>query len=149
MIKRQTLLRTSLASGLLLLATMGCSQMQTSQSLVVYRATLNGAQEVPPAATQGSGSAQVVFDSRTSTLSWTINHSGMTGPATAAHFHGPANPGQNAGVLVPIANINAQPVKGQVVITAQQAGDLAAGRWYINIHSARYPGGEIRGQVVR
>ena len=91
----------------------------------------------------------MVFDSRTSTLSWTINHRGMTGPATAAHFHGPANPGQNAGVLVPIANINAQPVKGQVVITAQQAGDLAAGRWYINIHSARYPGGEIRGQVVR
>ncbi len=149
MIKRQTLLRTSLAAGLLLLATVGCSQMQTSQSLVVYRATLNGAQEVPPAVTQGSGSAEVVFDSRSSTLSWTITHSGMTGPATVAHFHGPANPGQNAGVLIPIATPNAQPVKGQVVITAQQAGDLAAGRWYINIHSARYPGGEIRGQVVR
>lgn len=115
----------------------------------VYRVTLGGNQEVPPNNTTASGQAELRFDSASSTLSWRINYSGLTGPATGAHIHGPASAGQNAGVVVPFPNPGVQPIQGQVVISAQQAADLAAGRWYVNIHSARYPGGEIRGQIVR
>lgn len=72
---------------------------------------------------------------------------GLSGPATAAHFHGPASAGANAGVVVPFANA-ASPIEGQATITAAQAADLMAGRWYANIHTAANPGGEIRGQML-
>ena len=70
-----------------------------------------------------------------------------TGPATGAHFHGPAMPGANAAVVVPFTGPIASPITGTATLTDAQIADLSAGRWYINIHTAANPGGEIRGQV--
>ncbi|MDB5861922.1 MAG: domain containing protein, partial [Ramlibacter sp.] len=75
------------------------------------------------------------------------SYSGLTAPATAGHFHGPAGPGQNAGVVLPFANPSS-PIRGEATLTAAQAADLLGGRWYANIHTTRYPGGEIRAQVT-
>ena len=116
---------------------------------VKMKADITGAQEVPPTTTQGKGSADVSFDPATKKLSWTINYSGLSGPATAAHFHGPAEAGKNAGVAVPIPNQASSPVKGEATLNDNQAADLQAGRYYINIHTAANPGGEIRGQVTK
>ena len=116
---------------------------------VKMKADLTGAQEVPPVTTQGKGSADVSFDPASKKLSWTINYSGLSGPATAAHFHGPAEAGKNAGVAVPIPNQASSPVKGEATLNDNQAADLQAGRYYINIHTAANPGGEIRGQVTK
>jgi CHRD domain len=113
------------------------------------KADLTGAQEVPPVTTQGKGSAEVTFDPASKQLSWTVNYSGLSGPATAAHFHGPAEPGKNAGVAVPIPNQAKSPVTGLATLTDAQAADLQAGRYYVNIHTAANPGGEIRGQVTK
>lgn len=112
-------------------------------------ATLDGTQEVPSNAGTGSGSAVMVFDDVANLLDWNITFSGLSGDATAAHFHGPAPAGVNAGVQVNIGSISGltSPMIGSTTLSAQQATDLLAGLWYINIHTAMYPGGEIRGQV--
>lgn len=116
---------------------------------VMMKATLNGASEVPPNTSSGKGNAEVTFDTASKQLSWKMTYSGLTGPATMAHFHGPAEPGKNAGVAVPIANAASSPVEGSATLTDQQAADLMAGKYYINIHTGANPGGEIRGQVVK
>ncbi len=116
---------------------------------VKMKANLTGAQQVPPIQSAGKGSADVTFDTASKRLSWTVIYSGLSGPATAAHFHGPAEPGQSAGVAVPIPNQATSPVTGSATLTDAQAADLLAGKYYVNIHTAANPGGEIRGQVTK
>ena len=113
------------------------------------KVTLSGASEVPPVTTAGKGTADVDFDPATKKLSWKLTHSGLSGPATAAHFHGPGEPGKNAGVAVAIPNAASSPVEGNATLTDAQAADLASGKYYINIHTAANPAGEIRGQVTK
>ena len=95
----------------------------------------------------GTGIGIVNYDTGTSLLDWNISWGGLLGTASNAHFHGPALPGFNAGVQVPLG-VSSNPLVGNAVITAAQATDLQAGLWYVNIHSTQYGGGEIRGQVV-
>jgi len=113
------------------------------------KATLDGKQEVPPTTTAGVGTADIDYDPATKKLSWTVTYSGLTGPATAAHFHGPGEPGKNSGVAVPISNIATSPASGSATLTDAQAADLTSGKYYVNIHTAANPGGEIRGQVTK
>jgi hypothetical protein len=112
-----------------------------------FQAKLAGASEVPPKTVQGTGTATAWLDQGTKTLSWEITYSGLTGEVTAAHFHGPAEAGANAGVAVPIP-VSASPIKGSAVLTDTQIAELTAGNWYVNIHTAVNGGGEIRGQVI-
>lgn len=135
-----------LCSGIAMVALLTAS---TAFAQVKMKADLTGAQEVPPVTTQAKGNAEVAFDPASKKLSWTVNYSGLSGPATAAHFHGPAESGKNAGVAVPIPNQTTSPVKGEATLTDAQAADLQAGRYYVNIHTAANPGGEIRGQVTK
>lgn len=113
------------------------------------KATLSGKSEVPANASAGTGTADIDYDAATKKLSWKLTYSGLSGPATAAHFHGPAEPGKNAGVAVAIPNATASPAEGSVTLTDAQAADLTAGKYYINVHTAANPGGEIRGQVTK
>jgi hypothetical protein len=115
---------------------------------VSYKADLNGSQEVPPVAGGGTGGAELTYDTAGKKLSWKVTFSGLTGPATAAHFHGPAEVGKNAGVAVPIPG-TASPLEGSATLTDAQAADLTAGNWYVNIHTAANKSGEIRGQVAK
>jgi hypothetical protein len=113
------------------------------------KATLDGKSQVPPNTSAASGSADIDYDPASKKLSWKLSYSGLSGPATAAHFHGPAEAGKNAGVAVAIPNAASSPVEGSATLTDAQAADLVAGRYYINIHTAANPGGEIRGQVTK
>ncbi|MBR0780661.1 CHRD domain-containing protein [Bradyrhizobium iriomotense] len=113
------------------------------------KATLDGKSEVPANTSSATGTAELDYDAASKKLSWTVSYSGLSGPATAAHFHGPAEAGKNAGVAVPIANAASSPVKGEATLTDAQAADLLGGKLYINIHTAANPGGEIRGQVTK
>ena len=119
----------------------------TMSDATAMSARLSGASEVPPTATSASGSVAASLDKKSSELSWTVTYSGLSGPATAAHFHGPAMAGANAGVVVPLTGDMASPMKGKSILTAAQAADLLAGKWYMNVHTTANPGGEIRGQV--
>jgi hypothetical protein len=114
-----------------------------------FKATLDGKSETPPNTSAGTGTADIDWDAATKKLSWKLTYSGLSGPATAAHFHGPAEPGKNAGVAVAIPNATSSPVEGSATLTDAQAADLAAGKYYVNVHTAANPGGEIRGQVTK
>lgn len=112
-------------------------------------ASLDGAQEVPSVVTAGTGTGTMTYDDVSNLLNWTITFSGLTGTATAAHFHGPAAAGTNAGVQIgiPGASGTSGTLTGSATLTATQETDMLAGLWYINIHSTYKTGGEIRGQV--
>jgi hypothetical protein len=112
-----------------------------------YMAMLTAADEVPPTDSAGTGTANLTWNSDTKTLSWSIEFSGLTGAASAAHIHGPADPGANAGPQVPITDLES-PSEGTATLSDEQAADLAAGKWYVNFHTEKFPDGEIRGQVV-
>ena len=113
------------------------------------KATLDGKSQVPPNTSAASGSADIDYDPASKKLSWKLSYSGLSGPATAAHFHGPAEAGKNAGVAVAIPNATSSPVEGSATLTDAQAADLVAGKYYVNIHTAANPGGEIRSQVTK
>ncbi|MDE5453079.1 CHRD domain-containing protein [Bradyrhizobium sp. CSA112] len=113
------------------------------------KATLDGKAQVPPNTSAGKGTADIDYDPASKKLSWKLSYSGLSGPATAAHFHGPAEAGKNAGVAVAIPNAASSPVEGSATLTDAQAADLVAGKYYVNIHTAANPGGEIRGQVTK
>lgn len=134
-----------------LLAGIAIATMLASPALaemVKFSATLDAAQSVPPTSSGATGTAEVTFDTESKTLEWTLEYSGLSGDAAAAHFHGPAAAGENAGVAVPIPD-PASGAKGSATLTDAQAADLMAGRYYVNIHTAANPDGEIRGQVEK
>jgi hypothetical protein len=103
----------------------------------------------PGIASSGKGMATASLDTKTKTLTWTVDYSGLSGPATAAHIHGPADPGANAGIVVPFTGNLASPIKGSATLTDAQIAQLEAGKWYVNIHTEANKPGEIRGQLVR
>lgn len=141
-----TLMRATLIAGVASVALAGCGMMSKS-NVASFSGTMNAASEVPPNMTRGSGLAEAWLNRDTNVLKYKITYSGLSGPATAGHFHGPAAAGANAGVVLPFARTES-PIEGQATLTPAQAADLLAGKWYANIHTAANPAGEIRGQML-
>jgi hypothetical protein len=136
------------AAGAALLASGAPSYAATT----TFKADLKGSSEVPPNTTGGTGSVTATYDPATKELTWNGTFSGLTGPAMAAHFHGPAEAGKNAGVQIWISEKGkplTSPFKGSAKLTDAQASDLMNGQWYVNIHTKANAGGEIRGQLVK
>ncbi|MCH8269588.1 MAG: CHRD domain-containing protein [Planctomycetes bacterium] len=107
---------------------------------------IDGLQPVPPTNSPGLGTGIVTLQPN-GMLDFNIVFSGLLAPEVAAHFHGPAPIGINAGVLFGLPP--GSPKIGSVgPLSATQQADLLAGLWYVNIHSSQFPGGEIRGQVI-
>src|SRR5882757_10071200 len=90
------------------------------------KATLDGKSEVPANTSAGKGTADIDYDAATKKLSWKLTYSGLSGPAIAAHFHGPAEPGKNAGVALAIPNAALSPAEGSANLTDAQAAELQA-----------------------
>lgn len=124
---------------------------------------LTGAQETPAVTTSGLGSMNVFYSKETRILSWSVTWTGLTGPVAAMHIHRPAPVGFAAGVVQNIItasgglatpNATLYPATGKFSGTLLADGvvvkeeDLLNGLYYMNIHTAAFPGGEIRGQIV-
>lgn len=116
------------------------------------RGNANGAQEAPNrVTTTATGTLSGTYNKDNNTLTYTVNWTGLTGGnPTAAHFHGAADPGVAAPVLITFTNFPATAsgtYSNSAVLNDAQETDLMNGLWYYNIHNSTYPAGEIRGQV--
>jgi hypothetical protein len=117
---------------------------------IQLKADLKASAEVPPKDSAGMGTLTGTLNTETNEFTYHIEFSGLTGPAVAAHFHGPAAEGANAKPQLPIKGSPVtSPVEGKATLTAEQAKDLLDGKWYFNLHTAANPGGEIRGQIMK
>jgi hypothetical protein len=146
----------SLVSGLALVIGAGCPQVpgdgnggNGNGEVVEYTADLDGAQEVPPVVTNGTGSA--TLERTGNVLTFDVMASGLTGPLTLAHFHN-APAGQDGGVIFNLTDMieedNGQiSIVGEWTLTNAELAQLDGGTLYINLHTAQFPDGEIRGQV--
>jgi len=143
---RMPVLRSAVAAlvgaGALALATPSMAAMMT------FKANLTAASEVPPNASKGTGEVTVTYDEATKKMNWKGAYKDLSGPATAAHFHGPAPTGKNAGVMIPITP-DTSPLEGSATLTDAQAKALMDGDMYVNVHTAANKGGEIRGQLKK
>ena len=142
-------LSTRLAPTALAFALLLATASPALAEMLTYKADLKGASEVPPNDSKGTGTVVAKYDSATKKLTWTVSYKDLTGPASAAHFHGPAAPGVNAGPQITLEGSLASPIKGESTLSDAQAADLAKGNWYLNVHTAAHPPGEIRGQLVK
>lgn len=134
---------------LVLLSLVSCNLGKTTKDQTSIAAKLTANSEVPATTSKGKGTLKGEVDNKTSTLTWTINYSDLSGPVIGAHFHGPAVEGKNADVAVPIIGNLANPISGTANLTATQMQGLLDGKWYVNLHTAANPDGEIRGQISK
>ncbi len=133
-----------------------------SANVVVFNFPLSGDQEVPPVTTPATGFASVMLDMDSNFLTWDISYQDLKAPLTGAHFHGPADFGVNASVLVnlfPTTGVTSGTIAGSTTLAEAQGFSaneirdfIAGGMTYINLHSDGAQGGhgagELRGQVV-
>ncbi|MEE9396268.1 MAG: CHRD domain-containing protein [Methylococcales bacterium] len=142
----------------LLLCALSFFSLQVNAAIINLAADLNSSNEVPPVTVPDAlGSAAMVLDSDTGDFGWVISFEGLTGSATAAHFHvgaideaGPVIFDLDTGSGVQFSGISQANgiFTGSTTLGATEISDILQGLWYINIHTEDYPGGEIRGQVL-
>jgi hypothetical protein len=113
--------------------------------MVKFTTEMTGAAEVPPTDSAATGTAEVTLDTEARTVTWVYTHDGLSGDMTASHIHGPAAATEAAG---PVIDTTSETMKGTAPITDEQAADLMAGKYYFNVHTEKFPDGEIRGQLA-
>jgi hypothetical protein len=118
--------------------------------IITWNFGLDGFQEVPPVVTPGTGTVSAQLDTETLQVQLTGSYQDLLVASTAAHVHGPASSSENAGVFIPLAHSadTSGSLSGAQVLTSEQAGWLLSGLAYVNVHTSRNPGGEIRGQFT-
>jgi hypothetical protein len=120
-----------------------------SAATVKFHATLTAAAETPPSTSTGSGEATVSLDTVTREITYDVTFKGFSSAVVAAHIHGPAEAGKNAGVVIAFPANPTSPIHGTAKLTAEQEQQLTAGLYYVNIHSKNNPGGAVRGQLTK
>ena len=124
----------------------GKDPVPTPYPYISFVATLNGASEVPANASAASGTATLNFNTTTKIFTILVTYSGFT--STAAHIHQGAT--NIAGPVIFGFTPFASPINyTSVALDATQEANLMTNQFYVNVHSAAFPGGEIRGQLIK
>ena len=142
MLRQRTLVRAITLAGVLGIV-VGCASM--SQPMYGQQIVLSGSNEVPPVTTPASGTGTVTIKPDRTVIAM-ITVTGMT--ATASHIHEGAA-GTNGPVIVPFTKTgdNAFAASDGAKLTESQYASYKAGTLYVNVHSAKNPGGEVRAQL--
>jgi biopolymer transport protein ExbD len=135
----------AVGSMLALVSIVGLAQPSSAEELK-YNVDLTGANETPPNDSKAAGKITVSVDTETKKVTWQITSDNLSGEATAAHFHGPAAEGQKAD---PVVDLSSNIKSGNGSLTEEQLKMLQDGKMYVNVHTAKYPDGEIRGQLKK
>jgi Cu/Zn superoxide dismutase len=109
-----------------------------------FTADLTAGAEVPPTDSQATGTADVTVDTDAMTVSWTVEVKDLSGDPVAAHIHGPAATDENA---PPVIDMSEAIMAGDADISQEQIDAMKDGKYYVNVHTEKYPDGEIRGQL--
>lgn len=152
--------------ALSLLSLSACERIAEEKKTTDYEKKgipLTGAQETPANASPALGTMDVFYSKETRTLTYTVNWSGLSGPVTAMHIHGLAPTSYAAGIVQNVITSSgglATPNASLYGATGKFSGtmfvdgvaikelDVLNGVYYMNIHTAAYPAGEIRGQII-
>ena len=113
--------------------------------MIKFTTEMTSAAVVPPTDSTATGTAEVTLDTEAKTVTWTFTANDLSGDMTAAHIHGPAGPTESA---PPVIDTSAETMTGTAPITDAQVTELMAGMYYLNVHTEKYPDGEIRGQLA-
>ena len=113
--------------------------------MMKFTTELTGTAGVPPTDSAATGTAEVTLDTEAKTVTWVYTHTGLSGDMTASHIHGPATETEAA---APVIDTSSETMEGTAPITDEQAADLIAGKYYVNVHTEKFPDGEIRGQLA-
>jgi hypothetical protein len=139
----------------------GCSSEDaTGAARDTYVAQLTGAREIPAAVTSATGSA--TFERNGALVTYQVSATGFATPLTVGHIHlGPAGivgpvlvpltiVAQSGGVASGTLDLSRPLTQGNITISGDSLRALLDnGTAYVNLHTAEYPGGEIRGQITR
>jgi hypothetical protein len=129
--------------GAFLLAGCGMDYIsEPANSKVRFAAQLSGD-------SNGKGSLTAAYSTATQILQYRLSYSGLSGPVTWAFLDGPDGTGAPAEIVPINLADESNPHPGAATLTAQQAADLLAGRWSVVLKTEQYPGGEIKGTLVR
>jgi hypothetical protein len=129
------------------LAGWACAGSAWAETITV---PLTSAQCVPAFQSTATGTANLTYDPATRKVTWDITFGDLSSPPTMAHFHGPAQPGKNAKVIIWLTKQGVRPhnpITGEATLTPELARQFTAGEWYVNVHSQEHPACVLRGQV--
>jgi CHRD domain len=115
-----------------------------------FTATLNVGQETGVVKSTKRGAAGMFTATLSGTsLTYKLTFAHLSGAATAAHIHGPAARHVSAAILVPLCGPTCtSPVSGTATLSSSEISLMEAGKTYVNVHTAKNPNGEIRGQIT-
>ncbi|MEZ5607050.1 MAG: CHRD domain-containing protein [Burkholderiaceae bacterium] len=116
--------------------------------LAAFSAHLSGREAVPSNDSGARGELVAVLNRNTGLLRWKLRFSGLSGPVRSASFHSPGMSGELAPAVLSLGRSVISPSEGRAMLTPHQRADLLAGQWYVNLTTASYPDGELRGQLI-
>ena len=121
--------------------------LNNGPSITTFTAAINGTSEVPANNSMAKGTATLLFNNTTKVFTVTVTHD-LGSAATMGHIH-KAAAGSNGGVIFPFTSLGSPITYTSAALTAEQEADLMANSYYVNLHTAAFPGGEIRGQLMK
>ena len=120
---------------------------------IMFSIFLDGVQETPANASPGTGTGSLSLDDATGDYTTAGTFSALIFTTTLAHIHGPAAIGDGpAGIIDPLTvdiGVTSGTFSGAGTFSAAEMADLLGNLYYVNIHTTSFPGGEIRGQILK
>ena len=122
------------------------SMPMAKSDTTIFKATLKGSGEVPANPSTATGNTTLTYNGATKTFTAVTSYSGIK--PTMGHIH-KAAVGQNGPVVFPFTELASPITLTSAPLTDDQVNALFKDSMYVNLHTTKYPGGEIRGQLTK